>query len=93
MFSLRVTSATAFIITIGPTATTKSIRVPFLYMPSETDLYFPVGDARYEAQFMSTVKLVPIPSIWGHPAGAGANDEDRRFLNEHIGAFLAGNGG
>src|SRR5580698_6773572 len=24
----------------------RSIQVPFLYMPSETDLYFPVGDAR-----------------------------------------------
>jgi homoserine O-acetyltransferase len=69
-------------------AALSSIRVPFLYMPSETDLYLPVGDARYEAQFMSTVELVPIPSIWGHPAGAGANDEDRRFLNEHIAAFL-----
>ena len=35
-------------------AALRSIKVPFLYMPSETDLYFPVGDARYEAQFMST---------------------------------------
>jgi homoserine O-acetyltransferase len=69
----------------------RSIKVPFLYMPSETDLYFPVGDARYEAQFMSTVSLVPIPSLWGHPAGAGANPEDRAFLNQTISAFLAGN--
>ena len=53
-------------------------------------LYFPVGDARYEAQFMSTVTLVPIPSLWGHPAGAGANPEDRDFLNQTISAFLAG---
>ncbi|HEV8499403.1 MAG TPA: hypothetical protein VGQ56_21150, partial [Gemmatimonadaceae bacterium] len=67
----------------------KSIKVPFLYMPSETDLYFPVGDARYEAQFMSTVSLLPIPSLWGHPAGAGANAEDRTFLNETIAKFLA----
>src|SRR5215472_14239363 len=29
----------------------RSIRVPLLYMPSETDLYFPIGDARYEAAF------------------------------------------
>jgi homoserine O-acetyltransferase len=67
----------------------KSIKVPFLYMPSETDLYFPVGDARYESQFMSTVSLVPIPSLWGHPAGAGASPEDRTFLNETIAKFLA----
>jgi homoserine O-acetyltransferase/O-succinyltransferase len=66
-----------------------SIKVPFLYMPSETDLYFPVGDARYEAQFMSTATLMPIPSLWGHPAGAGANPADRAFLNEAISKFLA----
>jgi homoserine O-acetyltransferase len=68
----------------------QSIKVPFLYMPSETDLYFPLGDARYEAAFMSTVSLVPIPSLWGHPAGAGASPADRAFLNETIGRFLAG---
>ena len=68
----------------------RSIKVPFLYMPSETDLYFPVGDARYEAQFMSTVTLLPIPSLWGHPAGAGASPADKLFLNENIGRFLAG---
>ncbi|MGE5321381.1 MAG: alpha/beta fold hydrolase [Actinomycetota bacterium] len=66
----------------------RSIKVPFLYMPSETDLYFPVGDARYEAGFMSTVTLTPIPSLWGHPAGAGADPADLKFLNEKIGAFL-----
>jgi hypothetical protein len=36
-----------------------------LYMPSEPDLYFPIGDARYEAAMMSTVTLTPIPSLWG----------------------------
>ena len=66
----------------------KSIKVPFLYMPSETDLYFPIGDARYEAGFMQTVTLTPIPSLWGHTAGAGPNPADLKFLNENIGAFL-----
>jgi homoserine O-acetyltransferase len=66
----------------------KSIKVPFLYMPSETDLYFPVGDARYEAQFMSTVTLKPIPSLWGHTAGAASNPADAKFLNENIAQFL-----
>src|SRR3989449_10245430 len=68
----------------------RSINVPVLYMPSETDLYFPVGDARFEAQFIRRVSLVPIPSLWGHPAGAGGNPVDRAFLNETIGRFLAG---
>ncbi len=68
----------------------EAIRVPFLYMPSMTDQYFPVGDARYEAQFMHTVSLLPIPSLWGHPAGAAADPADAKFLNENIAKFLAG---
>ncbi len=67
-----------------------SIKVPVLYMPSETDLYFPVGDARYESQFIPHVVLKPIPSLWGHPAGAGAGPGDLKFLNDNIGAFLRG---
>ncbi len=66
----------------------RSIAVPVLYMPSETDLYFPLADARYEAQFIRHVQLVPIPPLWGHPAGAGANAADKRFLNEQIARFL-----
>jgi homoserine O-acetyltransferase len=65
-----------------------SIQATVLYMPSETDLYFPVGDARYEAQFIPHCTLLPIPSLWGHPAGAGASPADEKFLNEHIAAFL-----
>ena len=66
-----------------------SIKVPMLYMPSETDLYFPVGDARYEAGFIPGVSLTPIPSLWGHTAGAASNPADAKFLNETIGHFLA----
>jgi homoserine O-acetyltransferase len=66
----------------------RSIKVPFLYMPSETDLYFPASDAKYEAAFMSTVTLTPIPSLWGHPAGAAADPADAKFLNDTIGRFL-----
>jgi homoserine O-acetyltransferase len=69
-------------------AALRSIKVPVLYMPSATDLYFPVTDAKYEAQFIPHCTLLPIPSLWGHPAGAGASPEDARFLNEHIAAFL-----
>jgi homoserine O-acetyltransferase/O-succinyltransferase len=68
-----------------------SIIAPFLYMPSETDLYFPVTDAKYEASFMKTVTFMPIPSLWGHPAGAAADPADAKFLNENIGKFLSAN--
>jgi homoserine O-acetyltransferase len=66
-----------------------SIQVPFLYMPSATDLYFPLADAKYEAGLMKTVTLMPIPSLWGHPAGAAPDPTDAKFLNENIGKFLA----
>jgi homoserine O-acetyltransferase len=68
----------------------RSIKVPLLYMPSETDLYFPLEDARYEAAFIPKVVLTPIPSLWGHTAGAASNPADARFLNETISRFLAG---
>jgi homoserine O-acetyltransferase len=68
----------------------RSIKAPLLYMPSETDLYFPVGDARYEAAFIPGVTLLPIPSLWGHTAGAASNPADAKFLNENIAKFLAG---
>lgn len=67
----------------------RSIPVPVLYMPSETDLYFPLTDARYEAQFIPKVQFIPIPSLWGHPAGAAANPADKQFLNATIARFLA----
>jgi homoserine O-acetyltransferase len=67
----------------------RSIKVSLLYMPSETDLYFPIGDARYEAAFIPGVSLVPIPSLWGHTAGAGGSPADEKFLNEKIATFLS----
>ena len=62
----------------------KAINVPILYMPSETDLYFPVGDARYEAAFIRGVTFKPIPSLWGHTADRGSNPADAQFLNTEI---------
>ena len=67
-----------------------SIKAQVLYMPSATDLYFPVTDARYEAPFIPHCTLLPIPSLWGHPAGAGASPADEKFLNDNIAAFLKG---
>jgi|SRR5579871_2534330 len=69
-------------------AALRSIKTPILYMPSESDMYFPVGDARYESGFITGVTLMPIPSLWGHTAGAASNPADGKFLNEHIAAFL-----
>ena len=46
------------------------------------------ADARYESQFIQKVSFVPIPSLWGHPAGAGGNPADRAFLNENMSKTL-----
>ena len=67
-----------------------SIKAQVLYMPSATDLYFPVTDARTESPSIPHCTLLPIPSLWGHPAGAGASPADEKFLNENIAAFLKG---
>lgn len=69
-------------------AALRSIKASVLYMPSATDLYFPLSDARYEAAFIPHCRLVPIPSLWGHPAGAGASPQDAKFINEHVARFL-----
>ena len=66
----------------------RSIHVPVLYMPCETDLYFPVGDARYESEFITGVKLVPVPSLWGHSAGSGGNPADNDFIDSQVREFL-----
>jgi homoserine O-acetyltransferase len=65
-----------------------AIKARVLYMPCETDLYFPVGDAKYESQFLKHATFTPIPSLWGHSAGGGGNAADAAFINERIAAFL-----
>jgi homoserine O-acetyltransferase len=66
----------------------RSIKARVLYMPSEADLYFPLTDARYEQALIPRVTFTPIPSLWGHTAGAASNPADLRFLNDRIAAFL-----
>jgi homoserine O-acetyltransferase len=67
-----------------------SIEASVLYMPSATDLYFPEDEAHDEARFIRRCTFAPIPSLWGHPAGAGASPADAKFLNDQIAAFMAG---
>jgi homoserine O-acetyltransferase len=67
----------------------RSIAIPVLYMPSETDLYFPLGDARQESKWIRRVTFAPIPSLWGHTAGIGASPEDLAFIERKLRGFLA----
>jgi homoserine O-acetyltransferase len=41
------------------------------------------------AGFIPHCQLVPIPSLWGHPAGAGASPQDATFINQHVTMFLS----
>jgi homoserine O-acetyltransferase len=66
-----------------------AIRAHVLYMPGQTDMYFPITDAEYERTFLRDVDFRPIPSVWGHMAGSGPTPEDRVFLNDAIRGALA----
>ena len=66
----------------------RSVVAPVLYMPSETDLYFPLGDARQESRWIRKVTFAPIPTLWGHPAGAGVSPEDLAFIERKLRTFL-----
>ena len=60
----------------------RSIRVPFLYMPSETDLYFPLGDARYEQAFIPHVH-VRADSVALGAHGRGGEQPRGRAIPQH----------
>ena len=47
-----------------------------------------MSDARYEQALIPRVTFMPIPSLWGHTAGAASNPADLKFLNDNIAAFF-----
>jgi homoserine O-acetyltransferase len=66
-----------------------AIRARVLLMPGATDLYFPVADNADELQSLRSAELRPIPSIWGHIAGAPANiPDDFAFLRAAVRDWL-----
>ena len=62
-----------------------AIKIPFLMMPCDTDLYFRVADNEAEIPYMSNAKLTVIESSSGHMAGLpGFNSDDDAFVNEQL---------
>ncbi len=66
-----------------------AIRARAIVMPGQTDLYFAPEDSRWETEHMPNASFRPIPSIWGHFAGAGVNPEDTRFIDDNLKELLA----
>lgn len=66
-----------------------AIKAKAIVMPGQTDLYFPPEDNEYEVKHMPNALLRPIPSIWGHFAGGGANRVDTKFIDDSLKELLA----
>jgi homoserine acetyltransferase len=66
----------------------QSIRAKVLLLPCQTDQYFPPEDSQIEVTSIQQGRCEPIPSVWGHMAGGGANAKDTAWLNERIQAFM-----
>jgi homoserine O-acetyltransferase/O-succinyltransferase len=48
-----------------------------------------VRDNELEVAEMPNAELRPIPSIWGHAAGLGANGADNDFIDRALDELLA----
>ena len=61
------------------------IKIPFLMMPCDTDLYFRVADNEAELPYMSNGEIKVIESSSGHMAGLpGFNNADDTFVDKQL---------
>lgn len=66
----------------------RGIKAEALVMPCETDLYFRSEDVEKETSFIPNAEFRPIPSIYGHFAGIGFNEEDTEFIDRGLKELL-----
>lgn len=66
-----------------------AIKAKAVVMPGERDLYFPVVDNEWEVKHMPNAVCKPIPGVWGHFAGGGANSVDTKFIDDNLKELLA----
>lgn len=64
------------------------IRAPLIQMPGQEDLYFAPEEDEWAGQFITGSQFRPIPSIWGHFAGIGANLSDTEFIDTAVQELL-----
>ena len=68
----------------------RGVTAKVLLMPSSSDQYFAAEDSKNEVKLLQYGIFHPIPTIWGHMAGGGANPVDVKFMDGKISAFLGG---
>ena len=68
----------------------ETVTARVLVMPSLTDQYFDVHDGEEEVKHLKNGVFAPIPTIWGHVAGGGANEADTKWVDGKIEEFLSG---
>lgn len=66
-----------------------AIKAKAIVIPGQTDIYFPPEDSAYEVEHMTNAEYRPIPSIWGHWAGAAKTPADGEFINQALKELLA----
>ncbi|MHB1669599.1 alpha/beta fold hydrolase [Thiomonas sp.] len=66
-----------------------AITAKAVVMPGEMDLYFPVEDNKREVAQMPSAVCRPIPGVWGHFAGGGANPTDTKYIDNQLKELLA----
>ena len=66
-----------------------AIKAKALIMPCETDRYFNVEDSALEMPHLMQGQLRPIPSIFGHLAGAGLHPRDTAFIAKGVSDLLS----
>ncbi|KAK7216289.1 hypothetical protein V2G26_004292 [Clonostachys chloroleuca] len=69
--------------------TLSRIKAHTLLMPCSTDQYFRWEASERESSLIPHATLKVIPSVWGHLAGVGINEEDTRWMDRQIAEFLA----
>jgi homoserine O-acetyltransferase len=67
----------------------EGIKAKAFVMPGEMDLYFPVEDNMREVSQMPNAACRPIPGVWGHFAGGGANPVDTKYIDDQLKELLA----
>jgi homoserine O-acetyltransferase len=66
-----------------------AIKARVLLIPSRSDLYFPVADNALDIAHLTRAELRPIPTIWGHTAGApDRHQPDFFFLKRAVTDWL-----